>query len=357
MQQYLITLSLLLLTLTACEPEEKPIVSQQSKAIPVRVKAVTPLESLPPILAVGQVVAGEDLFLGFRTGGVIKKVYVQEGQRVQAGQLLAELDLVEVSAQMSQATAGLAKATRDLDRVTRLFQDTVATLEQVQDLTTARDVAAAQLQLAESQQRHARLIAPASGRVLKRMAQQGEVAGPGSPVFQLGSEGDARVLRVGLADVDVVQVALGDEAKVSFDAWPGEVFSANITEIAPSADPRTGTYAVELTFSSIPQTLKNGFVGKAEITRQAGKPMAKIPMSAIARADRDSAWVFLPQPEGQAKLVKVGPVTIGDGYVAVPWEQLPGSEIVTEGAAYLREGLSIRIIDSVAAAPSLIGQR
>lgn len=334
-------------------PTEAPIVT----GIPVRVETVSLLETMEPILAVGQVVSGEDLYLGFRTGGVIKKVYVSEGQQVKAGQLLAELDLVEVSAQVNQATVSLEKAERDLARITNLYEDTVATLEQVQDLTSNRDVAKSQLQLAQSQQRHAKLISPSAGRVLKKMAQTGEVAGPGTPVLHIGTAGDTRVLKVGMADVDIVQVSLGDEAIITFDAWPGVNFPARITELSPSADPRTGTYSVELTFQEQPKPLRNGFVGKAVITRSNETAMAKIPLQSIARADGDSVWVFVPQSDGTVKALKVGPILLGDEYVAVPMEQLRNQEIVTDGAAYLQEGMAVRIIAKQAEGTSYLGQR
>lgn len=344
--------------LASCQSEESTTSgSPRIPGIPVRVEPISMLESMEPILAVGQVVSGEDLYLGFRTGGVIKKVYVSEGQQVKAGQLLAELDLAEVSAQVNQATVALEKAERDLARVTRLYEDTVATLEQVQDLTSNRDVANAQLQLAQSQQRHAKLVAPTSGRILKKMAQAGEVAGPGSPVLQIGTAGDTRILKVGMADVDIVQVSLGDEAIITFDAWPGVNFPARVTELSPSADARTGTYAVELTFREQPKPLRNGFVGKAVIERSSEVPMAKIPLQSIARADGDSIWVFVPDSDSTVRELKVGPILLGDEYVAVPLPQLQHHDIVTDGAAYLQEGMLVRIITKQDEGTTYLGQR
>lgn len=344
--------------LASCQTEESTTnEAPRIPGIPVRVESISVLESMEPILAVGQVVSGEDLYLGFRTGGVIKRVYVSEGQQVKAGQLLAELDLAEVSAQVNQATVALEKAERDLARVTRLYEDTVATLEQVQDLTSNRDVAYAQLQLAQSQQRHAKLLAPTSGRILKKMAQTGEIAGPGSPVLQIGTAGDTRVLKVGMADVDIVQVSLGDEAIVTFDAWPGVNFPARVTELSPSADPRTGSYTVELTFQAQPKPLRNGFVGKAVIERSSEVPMAKIPLQSIARADGDSVWVFVPDSDSTVRELKVGPILLGDEYVAVPLPQLQDHDIVTDGASYLQEGMLVRIVPSQAAGTTYLGQR
>ena len=357
--RHLFILPLTAALLAACqtpEPVQEPS-EKQPTGIPVRVETVSPLEKMEPILAVGQVVSGEDLYLGFRTGGVISRIYVREGQQVKQGQLLAELDLTEVNAQVVQATAALEKAERDLERVSRLYQDTVATLEQVQDLTTKRDVDKAQLQLAESQQRHAKLIAPSPGRILKKMSQSGEVASPGAPVFQLGTDGDTRILKIGLADVDVVQVNLGDEAEVTFDAWPGIKFPARISDISPSADPRTGTYAIDLTFQKQPRNLRNGFVGKATIDRSMDTQLARIPLNAIARAEGDSIWVFVPDANGEVQGLKAGPVLIADDYVAVPWEQVVNAEIVTEGAAYLQEGVAVQIIPPADDSSEYLGQR
>ncbi len=349
----------LLWTLSSCQPATNEPGSPAIKAIPVRVQSVEPLTTSPSILAVGQVVSGEDVFLGFRTGGVIRSIFVQEGQQVREGQVLAELDLIDVSAQVQQASLSLEKAERDLARVSSLYADTVATLEQVQDLTTAYQVAKSQLQMAESQQRHARIVAPASGRVLQKMAQSGEVASPGMPILKLGTNGDTRVLRVGLADVDVVNVQLGDEAEVSFDAWPGIAFPAKISELAPDVNPMTGTYEVKMTFVEMPRALKNGFVGKAEIFQNPDRPLAVIPMKGIAQAQGNRVWVYVPTDSGTVTLLELGPMSLGDDYVAVPWEQLAGKEIVTDGAAYLRDGVAVRIIrqNQPEGEGVLIGQR
>lgn len=85
--------------------------------------------------------------------------------------------------------------------------------------------------------------------------------------------------------------------------------------------------------------------------------MAKIPLQSIARADGDSVWVFVPDSDSTVRELKVGPILLGDEYVAVPLPQLQDHDIVTDGASYLREGMLVRIVPSQAAGTTYLGQR
>ena len=128
------------------------------------------------------------------------------GDIVRKGQLLAELKRAEVDATVAQAAEGVEKARRDLERARQLRIDEVATEEQVQDLTTAYNVARSNVDAARFNARFARIEAPADGIVFERMVEDGELVQPGQPVIVLGSTASGWVVRVGLADRDVVRV-------------------------------------------------------------------------------------------------------------------------------------------------------
>jgi multidrug efflux pump subunit AcrA (membrane-fusion protein) len=84
----------------------------------------------------------------FKTGGVIERTFFKEGDHVQEGQLLATLHMAEINAQVDQARKGVEKTTRDLARVKNLYADSVATLEQYQNVQTANDVSNETLKIA-----------------------------------------------------------------------------------------------------------------------------------------------------------------------------------------------------------------
>src|SRR5690606_13381446 len=110
-------------------------------ATPVRVAEAQSGPAVPPIRTNG-VVANEDEFrLSFKVGGIIESIRVNEGERVRRGQTLAVIEQTEIDAQVEQARQAHAKAKRDLERGRRLYEDSVISLEQLQDLETQTAVA------------------------------------------------------------------------------------------------------------------------------------------------------------------------------------------------------------------------
>ena len=257
---------LVLLSLASCKQEYAQN-AQPTKTTAKRVAVQELVSDSKPIalIASGVLASESEMNLSFKVGGIVQSVLVREGQSVQRGQLLARLDLAEINAQVSQARNALKKAERDLQRAENLYRDTVATLEQKQNAETAYEVAQANLEIAEFNQRYATVVAPVTGKILKKMVEPSELVSPGQPLFVLGSSGrqGAQVIKIGLADQDIVQVALGDSANIGFDAFPQRTYPGRVTEVAEAANPATGTFEVELTLDEqfYPE-LKNGFVGK-----------------------------------------------------------------------------------------------
>lgn len=312
-------------------------------AVPVRVADVRVAAVARPVTATGTLGPKEEVPLSFKTGGVVGRVLVDEGQTVRAGDTLAALDLGEIDAAVTRARSAADKAARDLARAQRLYADTVATLEQVQDAQTGRDVAAAELQTALFNRRYAVIVAPAAGVILRRAAEPGQLAQAGSAVLTLGSRARGVVFRAALADRDAVQVALGDRAEVRFDALPDRSFSGAVTEIAAAADPMTGTYRVEIALPAA-AGLASGLVGQVEIRPRAARAVALVPVEAVLEADGSRGSVFALAADGRHATRRA--VTIGflDGDRVAVVAGLDGVRtVVTDGAAYLDDGSAVRV--------------
>lgn len=314
-----------------------------ARSVPVRVEPVTVERIVRPVHAVGVLGAKEVVELGFKVGGVIARIAVDGGDRVARGDLLAALDLREIEAQVAKARSALAKAERDLARARELHADSVVTRTQLQDAETAAEVARADLETAEFNQRYASIRAPAAGVVLRRLADPGELVAPGSPVLVLGADTRGTVLRVGLADRDAMRVRLGDSAWVTLDAQPGRRLRGRVAEVAAAADPRSGTYAVEIGVEEA-RGLPSGLVGRVEIRPSSSQEMYLIPVTALVEADGDRATVYtLDENATRARRV---PVTVAfpEGDRVAVREGLDGVEtVVTHGAAYLEDGAPVRV--------------
>ncbi|MGB0525262.1 MAG: efflux RND transporter periplasmic adaptor subunit [Flammeovirgaceae bacterium] len=336
-----------LFLIVACgkEKEQSSVQPSASKPINVKVINVKATNQPLPIISSGVLSSKSETKLSFKVGGIIEQIFVEEGQRVRKGQLLARLEQAEINARVRQAQSAVDKSERDLKRAQNLYADSVATLEQVQNAKTGLEVAASNLKIALFNQKYAAIYAPSNGKVLKRFAERQELIGPGTPVFFIGATTGAQVIRIGLADKDVVRLKIGDKAEVTFDAYRGETFSAKVSELAASSDPRTGTFEVELTLAASDLVLKKGFVGKVKIYPSNQASHYRLPLGALVEATHDRAYVYTPSADGQkATRLMVRPLDIGSNFFVVPADDLKGAnQVIMDGNMYLGENTAIRI--------------
>ena len=322
--------------------ETKKVEAEETLA--VEIQAVSRKSLSEPIIASGVLSSKSEMKLAFKTGGMIRRMYVQEGQSVREGQLLAELDLSEIDAQVRQAKLGLEKSERDLERVKKLYADEATTLTNVQDATTGFDVAKQSVQVAEFNQKLSRIYAPVSGRILRKISEQGELITPFSPAFILGTGESAYIVNVGLADRDVVKVKIGDVANIYLDAYPNEIFQAKITQIAQTVNPATGTFEVELQIQPNGKKLSSGFVAKAEISTGKGVSMLTVPIESLVEADKNTAFVYRYNTDNQT--VSKTPINIGSIFgnnVAIVSGINEGMQIVTKGANFLSDKSKVKV--------------
>ena len=314
-------------------------------AAPVRVATVETASSAEALRAIGVVAAADEVRLAFKAGGMIRTINVEQGERVHRGELLATLADDEVAAAVAQAQALADKAARDLERGKALLADEVATREQVEDLETARSVAAAGLRSALFNARHARIEAPADGVVQRRLAEPDELVAAGQPVLVVGNTGSGWIVRAALSDRDVVRVKTGMTAEVSLDAFPGLKFAASVTEIAAAADPQTGTYELKLTVDAQDQHFVQGLVAKVVIADQDAKGVPVVPVTALLEADGRAAQVFVVAASGHAKRVPVQTGRLLGERIEIVTGLSPGDRVVTEGAAWLDDDDAVRVLD------------
>ncbi len=295
--------------------------------------------------AVGLLTPKDEARLSFKVGGLIEFIHAEEGQTVKAGQLLAVLKQTEIGASLEQARQTTAKAHRDLDRAKALLADGVTTEEQVQDLTTSFEMASAAQSSAEFNAAHARIVAPADGVVLRKLAEADEVVQPGQTVLVLGGANRGWVVRIGLADRDAVRTHLGDAARIEFDAWPGRVFPGRVSNISSAADSGTGTFAIEVQIDAGGARFAQGLVAKVALTPQGGSEVPVVPVQALLEANDREAGVFVLDEASQVvHRVSIQIGRMSGGRIEVLRGLTAGEQVVTDGAAFLENGEKVRVV-------------
>lgn len=333
--------------LASCGTEKKKDVVPSGKdPIPVKVIAIEKKASQREIRTSGQFTTNDETMLSFKTGGVINGIYVKEGDRVKKGQLLATLDLTEISAQVNLATLGHEKADRDYKRVQNLYRDSVATLEQLQNSKTALDLAQQQLDAAQFNLRYSEIRAVNDGVILKKFANAGQVIGGGMPVFQTNSAGNSDwILKVGVSDREWAQIRINDKATVQTDAEDGKTIDASVTSKSEGADPFTGSFTIELKIAnSKTNAIAAGMFGKATIYPSDAAACWSIPYEALLDGNGNTGYVFVTNDKKTAEKVPVKIGTLQEDRVIISEGLENATLLIVSGSAYLAEHSPIRII-------------
>jgi RND family efflux transporter MFP subunit len=338
--------ALLTMSLAACAASTAAPPPAAAPPIAVTTAQVRRIDRARPIVATGVLSAKAEVKASFKIGGLIASLTVDEGARVKRGQVLGALQATEIDAGVEQARQAVHKAERDLARAKVLLEGKAATREQVDDATTGVEVARAQLRAAQFNRDHAVIRAPADGRVLRRLAEAGELVAPGQPIFLLS--GDGWVVRAGLADRDIVRVHDHDPASLTFGAWPDRPLTAHVSELASAATPPVMTYEVELVPDTVPdgdgRELRAGMIATVRIAPAGPAPATLVP--ALALRDGDGRRAVVWSPDGKGGVVR-HPVEIAffDGPDVAIAAGLDGvAAVVTEGAAYLTEHAQIAVV-------------
>jgi RND family efflux transporter MFP subunit len=320
----------------------KTIETSGEKVIKVTTVKLTKKEMKFPVKTSGTLASREEYKLSFKTGGIIESISVDEGQSVKKGQLLARLNLSEIEATVKQAELGYEKAVRDHRRVSNLYQDSVVTLEQLQNAETAMQLAKSQLTIARFNREHSVITAPSTGRILKKLSEENELVGSGQPVFLFASTEGNWVVRCSVTDKDIVNLSLSDSAKVVFDAFRDKVFKGVVSELAQTADPYTGTYEVEISIMNEKESFVNGLIGRVEIySGEAGKYWL-IPADAMVEGNERQGFIYRVE-NGLAKKTQVDVVDFVGEELVIDDGLFEGLEIVVEGVAYLNNNSKVEV--------------
>lgn len=334
-------------TISACSNHKTETSSVGNQdTIPVKVMSLKIEDASHAITASGQFTTNDETFLSFKNGGIINRILVKEGDAVHQGQLLATVNQTEISAQVQQVNLAFQKADRDYSRASKLYKDSVATLEQMQNAKTALQVAKQQLNAVKFNQNYSEIRATSSGFVLKKLANDGQVVGPGTPVLQInGAKQGKWILKVGLSDVQWAALKIGDGATITTDALPNQTLTAKVSRKAEGIDPQSGTFGVELGLSDTKvQGLAAGLFGKATIIPTKMSSGYSIPYDALLDGGENEGYVFITNDNKTAQKIKVKLGAIQNDKITISGGLENASGLIISGSAYLTDGSKIKVV-------------
>jgi membrane fusion protein (multidrug efflux system) len=334
----------------------------------VTVVEPTQTSSAPELVLPGNVTANQMTSIYGRVDGYLKKWYVDIGDHVQQGQVLADIeapqidaDLRMAQAQLELAQANLTLAQTNSARSQQLFQnhvnsqqelDTVLATEQVQKAT--RDNAAAALVSAQDMKAFEQIRAPFAGTISARYIDVGSLVASGSArtvqkLFDLTQSDPVRVF-VNVPQADVSSVQPGTPAAITVDEFPGQTFAGKVTRDAGAFDRSSRTLLLEIDVPNPDGRLYAGMYAHAKFALKNPTPALLVPDNSIL-IDSKGARVLVVDSSNK---IRIKPVTLGRDF-GTKSEILAGLEatdrVVQNPTEALYQGMPVSV-ESATQGPS-----
>jgi membrane fusion protein, multidrug efflux system len=268
---------------------------------PTMVSVVQPRrsEQVPAVVLPATLEPMQETVVYARTSGYLKKVYVDIGDRVDAGQLLAQIESPEVDESLREARARadqeraslvLAGATRE--RIRQLFREELVSRQQLDEQEAAFETRRSAVEAAEAtaenlakQQGFQRVAAPFAGTVTARHVDLGALITAGSgqnatSLFTIGQTGGLRVF-IDVPQTAAVGIEAGQSVQVSLRERPGKVTEGRVVRTAGALDPRSRTLRTEVRLPNTDRTLLPGMYVQVAFPAASGSPALLVPANTL----------------------------------------------------------------------------
>ncbi len=345
----IITFCVILLTIgsgaaiysTYAQHDENKQTAYQYPPVKVALAPVTLASAPRTFYGVGELEAGNQVFVAAETQGRITKIYFESGQQVKKGQLLVQLNDAVEQADLTRYQAQMRNATRLYDRTRSLATQHLVAEAQVDSTRAERDIAQGLILQTHALIAQKAIHAPFDGVIGIRQVHDGQYLSPGEAIASLV---DTQTLKLNFSLDEQASPELhqGQLVDISVDAYPGKVFTARITAIDPLIG-KSRTIALQATLNNSDGTLKSGMYANVNVVRQVNNEVLTIPETAVTYTAYGDT-VFITKGSGDAMTAKRISVKTGqrwNGKIEIEQGLKENDQVVTSGQLRLNDGSPI----------------
>lgn len=276
--------------------------------------------------------------------GVILSVLVEEGDIVEEGDVLAQLESDRFEMELKRTKASLERMENALRRAEELYGRQLMSSDEYDAARFDAQSQRALRDMAELDLQHTRIRAPISGVISERLIKTGNLVTQHEPVFRIDDfDPLLAVLHVPERELNVLRT--GHPVKMGVDAFPGAFFSGEVLRISPVVDPATGTFKVTAQINDASGQLKPGLFGRVQIVFDTHPNATLVTKSAVLSEDGvHTVYVLAEDQKVIRKAVELGYEQ--EGMLEVLTGLEPGETVITAGKASLQEGALVSVIES-----------
>jgi RND family efflux transporter MFP subunit len=326
-----------LVLLSGCHKKGETMSSARVPTATVKVMTVANKKYLAEEEVLGSIHAKLRATIEAKISGRIESMPVVVGQHVKSGELLVLLDAREIQAKLDQTKAVRDQNRQDLNRFEALLKQSAVTQQEFDGVQARSRVADASVVEAEAMLGYAKIAAPFSGVVSRKLVDVGDLATPSRPLLELEDPSVMR-LEADIPETLITRVRLGEKMMVRVSSLTND-FEGIVCEIAPTADPYSRTIRAKLDLPATPD-LRIGQFGRVAVLLNEINTV-RVPASAVVvRGQMEIVFVVRNQ-KAELRLVKTGK-RFGSEWEIVSGLN-PDEQVVTEGASRLQDGQPVEV--------------
>jgi membrane fusion protein (multidrug efflux system) len=279
-----------------------------------------------------------------RVSGVVLSLAAEEGDRVEKGQALLQIDDSEHRYRVKQARAEHAKQQTKFDRYQKMFEGNLLSADEFETAKNDLQAAEATQELAQLEFSYTRVEAPFSGHIVRRHVDPGQTVSNGIQLFSI-ADLDRLLARVHVPAKEFRSIQTDQPVKLSLDSGD-QALEGKIILVSPIIDPTSGTIKVTVEIKRYPSTTRPGDFAEVRIVTDRHERALLVPRTAVI-AERGEQVVFVAAADSTAERRTVQTGFEDSRHIEVLAGLSEGEQVVIQGQRSLKHGASIKIMDRV----------
>ncbi len=285
--------------------------------------------------------AEQDVQVVARSTGLLQNIFVEEGDTVEKGQIMAQLDVEQLALEVAQLSATSSKLKKELERQNSLFKRKLGSTDALDRAKFEYQSQLAQYKLSKLKLNYASIKAPISGIVTERFVKQGNLIRDNDQLFKIVDLSSLKAV-LHLPEKELANVRKKQKILLNVDALGDQIIIGEIERIRPSIDTETGTFKVVANLHNDDSFLKSGMFGKVEVVFDIHQNSLLIEQQAVITQDNRS-HVFVVKDN---KAIQT-PVVLGfkhNGILEVTAGLSESDQVITTGQQIIKHETIVEIV-------------
>ena len=312
-------------------------------SIPVEVKTVGRGNIAATLLTYTSLEAERHVDVVSRTQGLVKTILVEEGDRAEEGQPLAQLDTDALELTLQEREVNMNSLESNYNRSQELLEQELLSSQEFEQTKFQYEAARTQYESAKLQLAYATVRSPFAGIITERLIEVGNLVNANDVVFRT-ADLDPLLARIYVPEKDIGQVRAGQSVRINVEG-SDQTHTGRVARISPIVDPQSGTVKVTVEIRDRRGTLRPGMFTTVNLVIAIHEDVLQVEKKALV-AEAEGSYAFLFQDgTAEKRLLEIG-IAEGD-YVEVISGLSDGDSIITVGQEGLRNGAPVRIAGQI----------